>query len=446
MRVAFHTLGCRVNQYESEALMGLFEARGDTIVPETEAADVCIINTCTVTSLAERKSRQFIRRFKKKNPRALIAVMGCYAQVNPQDISRMEEVDLIAGTNEKSKLPEMIDAFIRDRKKTALTKPRAEIRNYEEFGGAPLASSRTRAHLKIQEGCNRFCSYCIVPLARGDIRSRDLDHILDEAREMLESGCRELVLTGINTALYGMEQEKGHHLHRLVLELADLPGDFRIRLSSLEPTVIDKEQALLLTGIHKVCPHLHLSLQSGSDRILKAMNRKYTAESYLGIVEALKQREPGFAVTTDVIVGFPGETDADFEETCNLVQAAGFSKVHIFKYSKRPGTKAALMDGQVPDSVKSARSRALMEISDHSTRAFFEKERGNHRMFLPEEILPDGKTLVGFTENYIRTYLDAGSRALDLLNGPMIPVGMGEPVKDGMTAHFLKDAGMSNGG
>lgn len=438
MKVTFHTLGCRVNQYETEALMGAFAARGDEIVPEGEAADLCVVNTCTVTSVADKKSRQFIRRFKKQNPDSVLAVIGCYVQVHPEEAFLLEGVDLVAGTNEKARLPELVDGFLRDRQRRSARLEREDLGAYEEFEAPPLGESRTRAHLKIQEGCNRFCAYCIVPTARGDIRSRDHQSVLAEASRLIDGGCREIVLTGINTALYGAERGDPDGLADLVAELAAQPGDFRIRLSSLEPTVIRPDTARAVLSHPKVCPHLHLSLQSGSDRILAAMNRNYTSADYLELVRALREIHPNFGLTTDIIAGFPGETEADFEESLRVVREAGFAKVHVFKYSPREGTPAASMKDQIPEHVKKDRCRRLEAAGREAAKSFFEKNRGAVWRLLVEEISEDGKTATGYTDNYIRTRLALEEGAAPV-QGEFVPVRMTSPGREGMSAIPWKD-------
>jgi threonylcarbamoyladenosine tRNA methylthiotransferase MtaB len=358
MNIAFHTLGCKVNQYESEALQEKFKANGHQIIPDTEVADVYVINTCTVTGLADRKSRQFIRRLRKLNPDCILAVIGCYAQMQPDEIAALEGVNIVAGTNEKAGLVEMVEGYAKGKGVDVHRKAYEELIDFEEIGMPVSMDSRTRAYIKIQDGCNRFCSYCIVPYARGNIRSRSRENILEEAGHLIAAGYKEIVLTGINTALYGAEYDcpQGQELERIISDLDQLQGEFRIRLSSLEPTVIDAGMVKQLLKYKKLCPHFHLSLQSGSDQILKAMKRNYTSQEYLDIIGVIKNHDPGFAVTTDIIVGFPGETDENFEETCNLVYTAGFSKVHVFKYSKRSGTLAGSSE---PDRKKPAQQNAF---------------------------------------------------------------------------------------
>jgi threonylcarbamoyladenosine tRNA methylthiotransferase MtaB len=419
MNIAFHTLGCKVNQYESEALQEKFKTRGHQIVPETEAADVYVINTCTVTGLADRKSRQFIRRLRKLNPDCILAVIGCYAQMQPDEIAALEGVNIVAGTNEKANLVEIVEGYVRDKGVEIYRKEYEALTQFEEIGMPVSMDSRTRAYIKIQDGCNRFCSYCIVPYARGNIRSRNRENIIEEAEHLLDAGYKEIILTGINTALYGAESSgmQGLELERIISDLNKLPGDFRIRLSSLEPTVIDASFVKRLLHYEKLCPHFHLSLQSGSDQILETMKRNYSTVEYLDIIDVLKKHDPGFAVTTDIIVGFPGETDKYFEETCNLVRKAGFSKVHVFKYSKRSGTPAADMPNQVNPSIKNQRSAMLLKIESETGKLFLKSQIGSKRQLLIEEFHCETGFLSGYTENYIRVFMPGnGKRHTHLIN------------------------------
>lgn len=407
MKIAFHTLGCKVNQYESEALQEKFKANGHQIVAETEVADVYIINTCTVTGLADRKSRQFIRRLRKLNPDCILAVIGCYAQMQPKEIAALEGVNIVAGTNEKAGLVEIVEGYAIQNGVDVHRKEYAELTEFEEIGMPVSMDSRTRAYIKIQDGCNRFCSYCVVPYARGNIRSRSRQKILDEAGRLVESGYKEIVLTGINTALYGAENDamKGKGLEQIISDLNQMQGDFRIRLSSLEPTVIDEDLVRQLVKYKKLCPHFHLSLQSGSDPILKAMKRNYSSQDYLNMIQVLKNHDPGFAVTTDIIVGFPGESEENFQDTCHLVQSAGFAKVHVFKYSKRSGTLAAEMTNQVDPAIKNKRSTMLLQIESEVGKQFLTNQIGTKRRLLIEEFNRNTGLLSGYTENYIRVYL-----------------------------------------
>ncbi|MBQ1958800.1 MAG: MiaB/RimO family radical SAM methylthiotransferase, partial [Firmicutes bacterium] len=299
MRAAFHTLGCKVNQYETEAMKEQFRAAGFEIVDEEDFADVYVINTCTVTNLADRKSRQYIRRMKKKSPDAVVAVTGCYAQVKPEEVSALEEVNIVAGTGEKNNLIRYVQEFITERRNQQHIRAYDDLTTYDDRGIITSMESRTRAYIKIQEGCNRFCAYCLIPFARGHVRSRDPEEVVLEARTLIEQGFREIILTGINTALYGTEEsfeyplmadEEGFSgIEIIIKRINELPGEFRIRLSSLEPTVINADYVKRLMKYERLCPHLHLSIQSGSDHVLSLMNRRYDRSEYLDIVKVLKE-------------------------------------------------------------------------------------------------------------------------------------------------------------
>lgn len=414
MKVAFHTLGCKVNQYETEALCLKFREKGYEIVGETDYADIYVINTCTVTGLADRKSRQYIRKMKKLNPDSVVAVTGCYAQINPEEVESIEGVNIVTGTNEKNKLINYIEDFFVQHRPQLHILPYEELNVYEETGLVTATESRTRAYIKIQEGCNRFCSYCVIPYARGSVRSRAAEDVICEAQGLLKQGFKELVLTGINTALYGTEegfvqQQDGlYGIETIIKRLNDLPGDFRIRLSSLEPAVVNSDYVKRLLQYEKLCPHLHLSAQSGSNQVLDAMNRPYTRQDYLDIVRVLQQFDSGFGITTDLIAGFPGETEADFQDSLRLIQEAGFCKVHAFKYSQRPFTKAASMAKQIPSPVKKARSQQLMEAGNVASQRFFQANRGSVRRVLLEEFTEGEHAgwLTGYTDNYIKVYVN----------------------------------------
>ncbi|MGN0701989.1 MAG: tRNA (N(6)-L-threonylcarbamoyladenosine(37)-C(2))-methylthiotransferase MtaB [Lentihominibacter sp.] len=427
-KAAFHTLGCKVNQYETEAMKKIFRERGYEIVGELEFADVYVINTCTVTAVADRKSRQYIRRMKKVNPDAIVAVTGCYAQINPREVAEIDGVDIIAGTGEKHKIPDYIDGIS--------AAAGGCLDEFVEMGPVASTDSRTRAYIKIQEGCNRFCSYCVIPYARGPVRSRSLDNIKDEAERLIAAGYKELVLTGINTALYGMEHNPEEFGLEPVLEMINsLPGDFRIRLSSLEPAVVNSEYVKKLFRFDKLCRHLHMSAQSGSDSVLAAMNRPYDREGYMDLVKTLCSFDPCYGLSTDIIVGFPGETERDFEDSCKLAAHCGFCKTHVFKYSKRPGTKAAEMPGQISPQVKNDRSDRLQKIAREASEAFFrmnleEARRGRTQQVLLEDVTQDGKYITGYTGNYIRTYIPYSDK--HELNS-FVQVRLEELFRDGMT-------------
>lgn len=462
MKVSFFTLGCKVNQYETEAMREKFLKAGydassdDYASAEESAADIYVINTCTVTNLADRKSRQFIRRAKKENPNALIAVTGCYAQIDPDKVAEIPGVDIIAGTNEKGDIVSYVEEALN--KKAGTTR---HIREYSELtdycsdGIITAMESRTRAFVKIQEGCNRFCSYCIIPYARGKVRSREEGEIIEEVKGLVNGGFKEIVLTGINTALYGEERRVGRGmsgngllhegslatkglensglgLRTLLGRIDEIPGDFRIRLSSLEPTVVGINEVESILDSKRLCSHLHLSIQSGSDKILKSMNRRYTRSEYLDIVRMLRERDPHFGITTDIIVGFPGESDEDFQDSLDLVKIAVLSKVHVFRYSPRKGTPAADMTGQVPEEEKSLRSKALSQAALEASKAFLSTMKREKVKVLVEEKSNNG-IYTGYSENYTKIYLDSngfnGSKAL--INN-IIDVTLLNMYKDGM--------------
>lgn len=416
MKVTFLTLGCKVNQYETEAMKEIFASRGYQVVSsEDETADIYVINTCTVTNLADRKSRQFIRRAKASNPDSVVAVTGCYAQMDSEKVSEIPGVNIVAGTNEKSKLIDYIEEYIGDRMSACHVKSYEELNNYESNGIITAMDSRTRAYIKIQEGCNRFCTYCIIPYARGKVRSRDEDEIIQEARGLIESGFKEIVLTGINTALYGADQSPTEvpALRRLMDRISEIPGEYRIRLSSLEPNVVSPDDILKIVGAERLCHHLHLSIQSGSNSILEAMNRRYTREEYLGIVKALHDFDSYYGITTDIIVGFPGETEEDFVDSLELVKGAELSRVHVFPYSPRKGTKASVMDNQIPPEIKKIRAKELSILSDEVALSFHEKCIGAKMKVLFEEIKED--IMTGYTDNYMRAYAHAEGWAINKL-------------------------------
>ncbi len=455
LKVAFHTLGCKVNQYETEAMAEQFKARGYEIVGEEDFADIYVINTCTVTNLADRKSRQYIRRMKRVSKEAFVAVTGCYSQVKPEELTEMPEVDLVTGNGEKNKLIDFIEEgiktrdYLRDTAKTiGMEAPKLpciekvlkydELIEYTDKGIICSMENRTRAYIKIQEGCDRFCAYCLIPFARGHVRSRDPKEIVEEAKALIEAGFREIVLTGINTALYGTEKgfiEKYglamSGMETIIRDIDALPGEFRIRLSSLEPTVVNAEYVAKLIKYKKLCPHLHLSIQSGSNSIIKAMNRHYTRDEYLDIVKVLRDYDSGYGITTDIIVGFPGETEADFEDSLDMVEKVKFAKVHAFKYSKRSGTVAGKLPNQVSGEIKNLRSDKLIEASDRVANAFFDSIVGTTRECLFEEFY--GKYITGYADNYVRVYAKGSEADINKL----VKVKLLEKYKDGMKGEIV---------
>lgn len=435
MKVAFHTLGCKVNQYETEAMREQFKAEGFESVDENDFADVYVINTCTVTNLADRKSRQYIRRMKKGNPEAVIAVTGCYAQIKPEELAELPEVDIVAGTGEKNNIIQYVKDFMEEKQQQTHIKTYDELCEYQDKGIITSMESRTRAYIKIQEGCDRFCAYCLIPFARGKVRSRDPEEVVAEAKALVEKGFKEIILTGINTALYGVEDgfaekyplwAKEDGIESIIKAICQIPGEFRVRLSSLEPAVINAEYVERLMKYDKLCHHLHLSAQSGSDHVLKLMNRPYGQKEYLDIVEVLRKCDPLYGISTDIIVGFPQETDEDFEDSMNLIKKAEFCKVHAFRYSKREGTAAAAMKGQVPSQVKNTRVTALMEAGEQASDHFFQKCKGAVRTVLFEEW--DGEYITGYTDNYIKVYAKGSDEDLNCFR----EVKLLEIYKDGM--------------
>jgi threonylcarbamoyladenosine tRNA methylthiotransferase MtaB len=402
--VSIVTLGCKVNHQESEKLADDFSALGYSVVAAQEPADVCIINSCTVTSVADAKTRQRIRQARAKNPAAFVCVIGCMPEVSRAAVSAMEEVDLILGSIEKAQTAALVTAALHN--KNILIRPVIS-------DAKPPSSGRTRAYIKAEDGCDQYCAYCIIPAARGSVRSKSPEEIFTEARALLEAGYREIVLTGINLARYGADVTRPVNplndpgaqalpLYDLLKRLTALDAEYeyRIRLGSLEPTVIGAAEAHKIAALPRICPHLHLSLQSGSDRTLARMGRHYTTQDYREILFALRETDPHFAITTDVIVGFPGETDADFAESLHFVEHAGFAKVHVFPYSARNGTRAAELPEQIPETVKKARAAAMLEVADLSARAFLSGCNGVTRRTLSFGQDKNGR-LRGLTDNGI---------------------------------------------
>lgn len=398
-KIAFYTLGCKVNQYETEAMRELFEKNGDVIVESDQEADVYVINTCTVTNVGDKKSRQFIRKSKRMNPNALIAVVGCYSQIAPDEIKNIEGVNLVLGTNDRNQIVELLNGVSVNEQKAHVANI-MDIREFEEMTVDKI-EGKTRAFLKIQEGCNQYCSYCIIPYARGPIRSRDPQNVIDEVKRLVKNGFSEIVLTGIHVASYGKDLDNVSLLE-LIKRVHDVEGLKRIRLSSAEPNMLRDDFIRILSKLPKVCPHFHISLQSGSDATLKRMNRKYTTSEYKEIVRNLRTYLPKASITTDIIVGFPGETNEEFEETCAFVKDIGFSQVHVFKYSPREGTPAAKMKEQVDGLVKNSRSNTLMDIAGEMQLKYIKSQMGQRMCFIVERIDSKKQTVEGLTPNYLR--------------------------------------------
>ena len=383
-KVALHNLGCKVNAYELEAVEQLLEARGYEIVPFEPGADIYIINTCTVTNIADRKSRQMLHRAKKMNPQALVAAVGCYAQARGGELERDPAIDLVIGNNRKKEIPDLLEACLRERRKHREVPDIGRERDYEPLRIAGT-KEHTRAFLKVQDGCNQFCSYCIIPYTRGRVRSRDPQEVLREVQRLSVSGCREIVLSGIHLSSYGADFENGTGLLELIRLLHPVEGIARIRLGSLEPGIITERFAEQLSRLPKVCPHFHLSLQSGCDRTLRRMNRRYTSGEYLEKCRILRKYFKDPALTTDIITGFPGETEEDFRRSREFVEKVFFFETHVFPYSRREGTKAAKMEEQIPEAVKKERSHVLLELNRRQKEKYLKAALGRETEVLLEE-------------------------------------------------------------
>lgn len=432
--VALHNLGCKVNGYEMDFMQQTLEEQGYRIVPFDAKADIYVINTCTVTNVADKKSKQMIHRARKQNPDAIVVAVGCYVQVGDEEILKDKGIDLAIGNNKKKDLAAILGEFIRCREqgntfcdKTLSGETIIDIGHIGEFESMQLKGTgkHTRAFIKVQDGCDQFCSYCIIPYARGRIRSRQAEEVVEEVKALSKNGYREIVLTGIHLSSYGMESASGEDFSQskllsLIQEAAKVPGIERIRLGSLEPRIITSDFAKGLAGCKKLCPHFHLSLQSGSDSVLKRMNRKYTSEEYYEKVCVLREYFKDPAITTDVIVGFPGESPQEFEETVKFLEKTEFYEMHIFKYSMRKGTLAAAMEGQVEESVKGERSAVLMELEAEMSKRY--RERFLHKeveVLFEEDKVIDGKIYqVGHTREYIRVACESGQR----LSGKIMPI------------------------
>ena len=408
-KVALHNLGCKVNAYEVEAMQQLLEKAGYEIVPFTEGADVYLINTCTVTNIADRKSRQMLHKAKKMNPDAIVVAAGCYAQADTEKLKEDNAVDLILGNNQKTQIVEVLEEYEKEHSKQVQVIEINHTKEYEELSIEQTAE-HVRAYIKVQDGCNQFCTYCIIPFARGRVRSRKIADVLREVETLASKGYKEVVLTGIHLSSYGVDfpKEERESLLSLIQAVSKVAGIQRIRLGSLEPRIITEEflEGIVATG--KVCPHFHLSLQSGCNKTLKNMNRRYSAQEYAEKCELIRKYYPAPALTTDVIVGFPMETEEDFEESYEFVKNIHFYETHIFKYSRRHGTKAAAMDGQLTEAVKAQRSEKLLELHDIRAKEYEEAMIGKTiELLLEEEIEEAGKMwYVGHSREYVRAVIE----------------------------------------
>jgi len=405
-KVAFHTLGCKVNTYDTETLAEIFEKEGYSIVDFEDRADVYVINTCTVTNLGDRKSRQMIRKAKKTNKNSIIVVAGCYAQTSPEEVMGIPEVNLVIGNKDRKNIVKLVN-MIKDKSEDKINAVE-DIMKERDFEDLTVYEIRgkTRGFIKIQEGCNQFCSYCIIPYARGPIRSRPPGSVIKEVENLIKAGYKEVVLTGIHVASYG--KDTGNiSLIELMENINKLRGLKRIRLSSLEPTLLTSNFLERLAELDKFCPHFHVSLQSGSDTILKAMKRKYTTEEYSQFIDNIRMYFPQASITTDIMVGFPGEGDKEFKETYDFAKSIGFSKIHVFKYSPRRGTPAFKYPNQVNGNIKEERSKELIALADEQEKLFYKKFIGSTAKVLFEQNLGKNNNIYeGLTDNYIRVLCD----------------------------------------
>ena len=420
--VAFLSLGCKVNSYETEAMRTMFETAGYAVADFKDIADVYVVNTCTVTNIADRKSRQMLHQAKNRNPQAIIAAVGCYVQAAEEVLLADSAVDLVIGNNKKSDIVAMVERCMDSSNKEELVVDINDERDYEELH-VITTMDKTRAFIKIQDGCNRFCSYCIIPYVRGRVRSRREEDILQEISELVKKGYQEFVLTGIHISSYGTDLLKSRNaeadqkeleleegitpLAGLIVKIGEIEGIERIRLGSLEPRIITKEFLDAVVGVKLFCPHFHLSLQSGSDTVLKRMNRKYSAAEYYDRVGLIRQYFELPSFTTDVIVGFPGETEEEFQQTLDFVKSIGFARIHVFKYSKRAGTKAAEMQDQIPENIKNQRSDRLIALSNSMAEEYHVRFLGRIEKILFEETIEVGgvKYQIGHNERYLKLAL-----------------------------------------
>lgn len=400
-KVAFYTLGCKVNQYETEAMTELFEKEGYEITDFDQYADVYVINTCTVTNLGDRKSRQMIRRAKKLNKHSIVAVVGCYAQTAAEEISKIKGVNLIIGTKDRSRIVELINQIKEQEEQINVVQDIMTTREFEDMK-VTAYKERTRAFLKIQEGCNQFCSYCIIPYARGPVRSRKPEDIVEEVQQLAQNGFKEIVFAGIHVASYGKDL-KNTNLLDIIKRVHDIEGIERLRLSSIEPMTLTEEFVENAARLPKLCPHYHISLQSGCDATLKRMNRKYTTAEYREVVNRLRANFPDVAITTDVMVGFPGETEQEFEESKRFVDEISFAQVHVFKYSPRKGTPSVTFPNQVSPEEKERRSKIMIELSANSEKRFCDKFIGREmEVLFEQQVKEQDGYYEGLTPNYIR--------------------------------------------
>lgn len=411
--VAFITLGCKVNQYETNAMIQQFLQKGYEIVEATEKADIYVVNTCTVTNMSDRKSRQMLRRVKELNQEAVVVACGCYVQVAKKEIEKIEEIDLVLGNNEKKEIVEIVEEYREENKKHMEMEDVMHQKEYVELGEITY-TEKTRAVIKVQDGCDRFCSYCIIPYARGRVRSRKPEKVLAEIKKIAEEGIREVVITGIHIASYGKDFKEKYQLIDLLEEINKIEKIQRIRLGSIEPLLITEEFVERLSKLEKICHHFHLSLQSGCDETLKRMNRKYTTKEFQEIVDRLRKVYQDVILTTDIIVGFPQESQEEFEKTYQFLRKIKFYQMHVFKYSPRKGTKAAQMKGQIDGKIKEKRSQKIIELSNQNKKEYNKEYIGKEVEVLFEE------EKEGFYQGHTKNYILASVESKENLENKIV--------------------------
>lgn len=432
-KVSFITLGCKVNQYDSDAMRTLFIHRGYKPVEHSEVADVYIINTCSVTSIGDRKSRQVIRKIRRNNPDAVIAATGCYAQVAPEELEKMGDVDVIVGHQDRNKIVDYIEEAEKSEKTVNAVKDIMSIREYENLTVDPEGEVKARAFVKVQEGCDNYCTFCIIPYARGRLKSRKQEDAVDEIKKLVEKGYREVVLTGIHLGNYGKDLRNGTSLSTLVSELLKIPNLLRIRLGSIESVELSDELINIIKNEKRVCHHLHLPLQSGSDAVLKSMNRHYRLKQYKDLIAMLREKIPNLALTTDLIVGFPGETEENFKETLNTLHELKFSAIHVFPFSKRTGTPAAMYPNQITNEEKKKRVHRVQELEKKISKEFRSE-------FLNKivHVLAENKKeeyFEGFSDEYIRVTI----KGENVKRGHLYSVIVEEVTDEGLIGRVIEE-------
>ncbi len=429
MKVIFYTLGCKVNTHETSALTRLFCDNGFELSDDEKNADVYIVNSCTVTAAGDKKSRQWLRRAKRQNPHAVTALIGCYPQAFIEKACEIEQADIIIGTNAKGKILDYVLQSLQTGERIIDIQPHEKNNIFEELPNEKR-TDKTRAFVKIQDGCNRRCAYCIIPKARGNVRSRNSENIINEIKALASENCKEIVLTGINLSSYG--QDTNTNLAQIVDDIAKINGIENIRLGSLEPDLVTDEQISAYSLQKKLCPQFHLALQSGSDKILKSMRRTYTKEQFRNVVSKIREKIPNAVFITDIIVGFPGESEEDFKQTCDFVREIGFLKVHVFSFSKRQGTPAFTMENQIDAQTKAHRSRLLQKISDEVRTQIIKMHKGKQTSVLLEKRV-SANTFTGYTRHYIPVLIKATNKE----SGDIVNAVLGDYDGERCSAHLI---------